>query len=73
MDWTTIPVTGNEKADFSEQTTFTVERARRGFALWYGNAGRRLLVGSFPTAQECKAAADDIADSLLRNRKLIGD
>jgi len=69
MDWITIPVTGNEKADFSAQTTFTVERARRDFALWYGNAGRRLLVGSFPTAQEAKAAAEDIA-YLLRH---LGD
>lgn len=72
MQWIKNEVTGHAHAEV-EGRSFDIQSAGRVKELWYGREGRRIRLGAFRSEVEARIIAQDIADSLTRQRKILGD
>ena len=72
MQWTKNELTGHAHAEVAGRA-FDIQSAGRMKELWYGREGRRIRLGAFRNETEAKTIAQDIADSLVRQRKILGE
>lgn len=72
MEWIKNEVTGHAHAEIADRS-FDIQPAGRVRELWYGREGRRIRLGAFRTETEAKVIAQDIAESLTRQRKILED